>query len=205
MWGPGSFDKHLTQDIQDGTVGLLAQLCTQESLNLLMPCRQARPPIQQIIPESHRQQGHRQASLRPGLQGPRTGGRDGHITDTHLRPRAGQVPQDLREARKGPHCPILGAGKRQGRPHRPNRGGTPSTPIRVSRGRLLALPSPHLEPTPASSTPQGHPVSPGGCGQKPCPWELVCPSSCSLSLGTCVQMSRADLVMWWRVRLVCRL
>lgn len=114
MWGPGSCDKDLSQDMQDGTVGLLAQLCTQGSLHLPMPCRQARPPIQQIIPESRRQQGHRQASVRPRFQRPRTGGRDGHITDTHLRPRAGQLPQDLRDGRKGPHYHILGAGKRQG-------------------------------------------------------------------------------------------
>lgn len=171
MWGPGRCEKHLPQDMQDGTVGLLAQLCTQGSLHLLMPCRQPRPPVQHIIPESHRQQGHRQASLRPGFQGPRTGGRDGHITDTHLRPRAGQVPQDLRDGRKGPHCPTLGAGKRQGLSPSAKQRWHPQHPHAGSaEGGCLALPSPHLEPTPAPSTQQGHPVSPGDCGQKPCPW-----------------------------------
>lgn len=181
-------------------MGLLAELCTQESLHLLMPCHQPWPLIQHIIPESHRQQGHRQTGLRPGFQGPRTGGRDGHITDTHLRPRAGQVPQDLREARKGPHCTFKGQARSRGCPHLPNSGDTPAPQCRVNRGR----PPGCSKPTPGAHTSSFNTTRSSsvtwGLWTKALPrvtrMSVLLPS---LSLGTCVQTSRADLVMWWRV------
>lgn len=51
------FVDHLLQDVQDGTVGLVEQIRTQESLHSLTPCCQSRPSLKQVIADSHRLQG----------------------------------------------------------------------------------------------------------------------------------------------------
>lgn len=51
------FVDRLLQDVQDGTMGLLEQIRTQESLHSLTPCCQFRPSLKEVIANSHRLQG----------------------------------------------------------------------------------------------------------------------------------------------------